>query len=30
MKIKENDIAKYILAKKYLINSSLHKFESQF
>ena len=27
MKIKENDVAKYISAKKYLINSPLHIFE---
>ena len=27
MKIKEKDVAKYISANKYLINSPLHKFE---
>ena len=30
MKIKEKDVAKYITANKYLINSPLHKFETKF
>ena len=30
MKIKEKDVAKYISAKMYLINSPLHKFETKF
>ena len=30
MKIKEMDVAKYISANKYFINSLLHKFETKF
>ena len=30
MNIKEKDVAKYISANKYLINSPLQKFETQF
>ena len=29
MKIKENDVARYISTNKYLLNSLLHKFKTK-